>query len=112
MEQLLKDGMLTREPSREHNWVGVHILRNITTAMLNEALTQGTLHRDVTLSRITSLVLVSCVSARAGDLNADILDDQPLPYLCYKDVVIKFVGGLEIEDLEAVLTIRNEKSMK
>lgn len=112
LEQLLRDGRLTREASRQRNWVGTHILRKIVTAILDNALSEGTLHWDVTLSRIASLVLVAALSARAGDLNADPLDDQPLPYLCYKDIDLKFVGGQEIENLEAELTIRNEKFKK
>lgn len=74
--------------------------------MVNHALNQGTMNWDVTLSRITSIVLTGALSARAGDVTTDALDDQPLPYLCYKDITMKFVGGQEIEDLQAKVVIR------
>jgi hypothetical protein len=106
IQQLLKGGLLTRDPSRERQWIGAFILRKITTAMVNHALNQGTMNWDVTLSRITSIVLTGALSARAGDVTTDALDDQPLPYLCYKDITMKFVGGQEIEDLQAKVVIR------
>jgi len=112
IQQLLKDGRLTRDPSREKQWVGAFVLRKIATAILHNALHEGTLCWDVTLSRIASVVLTAALSARAGDVARDPLDDQPLPYLCFKDITIKFVDGLEIENLVAHVIIRNEKSKK
>jgi hypothetical protein len=67
---------------------------------------------DVTLSRITSIVLTAALSTRSGDIATDPTDNQPLPYLCYKDVTIKLVGGQNIEDLVTEVVIRNEKSKK
>ena len=40
------------------------------------------------------------------------LDDQPLPFLCYNDVTIKLVGGTELNNLKALIVIRNEKKNK
>lgn len=37
------------------------------------------------------------------------MDDQPLPFIAYKDVQLKLVDGKEIQHLEARVTIRNEK---
>ncbi|KAF4631385.1 hypothetical protein G7Y89_g6747 [Cudoniella acicularis] len=112
MQQLVKDGILTRVPSQEKNWIGAYILRKIVTAILHNALNEGTLCWDITLFRIATIVLTAALSARSGDICTDPTDDQPLPYLSYQDITMKFHGGDKIEDLVASVVIRNEKSKK
>lgn len=77
-----------------------------------DALTQGTLNWDVTLSKAASLVITAALSARAGDVTTDRMENQPLPYLCYQDVTIKLVGGNDLQHLMVEVVIRNEKSKK
>lgn len=112
IDELAHQGKVTKEPSRQRNWVGVFIVRKIATAMLIDALTRGTLNWDVTLSKLTSIVLTAALLVRSGDILADSLDDQPLPYLCYQDITLKLVGGQDIEHLVAEVVIRNEKGKK
>lgn len=109
---LLAEGRLTKEPSQARNWVGVYILRKIITAIFQDAYCQGTLSWDVTLSKNTSIVLLSALSCQAGDITTDPLDDQPLPYLCYQDIVMKLSGGEDLEHMMAEILIRNEKGKK
>ncbi|KFY24325.1 hypothetical protein V493_05304 [Pseudogymnoascus sp. VKM F-4281 (FW-2241)] len=109
---MLQEGRLTTEPSQHHNWVGVYILRQIVTAMFQDALCEGTLSWDVTLSKCTSIVLTSALSCRAGDITTDPLDDQPLPFLCYRDITMRLLGGEGVENIIAEVVIRNEKFKK
>ncbi|KFZ16943.1 hypothetical protein V501_01982 [Pseudogymnoascus sp. VKM F-4519 (FW-2642)] len=109
---MLEEGKLTTEPSQHHNWIGVYILRHIATAIFRDALCEGTLSWDVTLSKSTSIVLTSALSCRAGDITTDPLDDQPLPFLCYRDITVRLSGGERIENMMAEVVIRNEKSKK
>lgn len=87
-------------------------MRKITMAMLVDALSMGTVHWDVTLSKVTSVVVTAAITARAGDIYADRADDQPLPYLCYQDIRLKLVEGDNVEHLAAEVVIRNEKGQK
>ena len=109
---LLNEGKITTSLSRKPEWVGVHILRHIVTTVMMNALRNGTINWDVTLSKMTSLLLLSSTCARVGDLYYHHLDKQPFPYLIYKDIVLKFVGGSDLEHLMANITIRNEKGKK
>jgi len=45
------------------------------------------------MSRIASVVLRAAPSARSGDIATDLMDDQPLPFLCNKDITKKLVEG-------------------
>ncbi|MCJ1384839.1 hypothetical protein MMC17_007957 [Xylographa soralifera] len=112
VDEFATQGKVTREPSRQKNWIGVFILRRITRAMFINALTNGRKNWGVSLSKITSIVLTSSLSARAGDILSDPIDDQPLPYLCYKDLTFKLVAGNKLEHLVANVVIRNEKGKK
>jgi hypothetical protein len=112
IHKLFQDGRLTKEPARVKCWVGVYILRKLTVAMLVDGLENGAMNWDVTLSKVTSIILQSALSSRSGDLATDPLDDQPLPFLCYEDITLKLVGGDRLENLVAKFVIRNEKGAK
>lgn len=79
---------MTKEASQNTNWVGVFILGKLTKAMLQDAHQNATKFWDVTRSKITSVVLTSTLSTRAGDIGNDLMDDQPMPYLAYEDVTL------------------------
>jgi hypothetical protein len=66
---------------------------------------------DITISRCLSIVLVAAVGARSGDVTVAPLDRHALPYLAYKDVVLRMKkGGSTIDDLHAVLTPHSRPS--
>ncbi|MCJ1317503.1 hypothetical protein MMC15_002828 [Xylographa vitiligo] len=75
VDELATQGKVTTEPSQQNNWIRVFILRRITRAIFVDALNNGTKNWDVTLSKITSIILTSSFSARAGDILTDRLDD-------------------------------------
>jgi hypothetical protein len=112
IDSLLHQGRLTKEPSWERNWVGAAVVRKLTTAMVKQALEHGTMTWDITVAKVLSIVFVAALGARTGDVTVAPLDRHKLPYLCYQDVVIKMDGGTTIDDLMAIVTIRNEKGDK
>jgi hypothetical protein len=110
---LLKEGKLTKEPSWERNWVGAFMVRRLVTAVFRDALLHGTLSWDVTISKALIIVMAAALTARTGDLTTAPLDEQPVPFLCYKDITLKLVGGgTRLENLHARCLIRNEKGDK
>lgn len=115
VDGFVKEGKLTKEPSRELHWVGVSLVKRMVDALFDDAVENGTRSWDVTILRVLSLVLTSALQCRSGDIHKHHRDedDQPLPFIAYKDVRLKLIdGGREIHNLEARITIRNEKGHK
>ena len=81
--------------------------------LFNDALENDTSDWDVTIVRALGILLLASLQCRSGDIAEVWLDDQPLPYLTYGDVYLKFVdGGTDPENLEARIILRNEKGFK
>lgn len=108
---LLKDGRLTTE-CKERQWVGAALVKTMTMALLENAIDDGTKSWDHTANDILMLVLTSSLQCRAGDIMRSWIDKHPFPYIMYSDIVMKFVGGFQIENLVARVKIRNEKGHK
>jgi hypothetical protein len=57
--------------------------------------------------------MAAALTACMEDLTMAPLDKQPVPFLCYKDITLKLVGGgTRLENLHACCLIRNEKGDK
>ncbi|OBT86748.1 hypothetical protein VE02_06282 [Pseudogymnoascus sp. 03VT05] len=111
-QTLLNDGRITKEPSRVVQWIGVILVRRLITAILEDAIDNGSTNWDKTLQKALSLLLISALSCRSGDIMTSTMDTQKLPFLCYDDITIKLVGGDGLEHLQADVLIRNEKKRK
>ncbi|KFY43691.1 hypothetical protein V494_01849 [Pseudogymnoascus sp. VKM F-4513 (FW-928)] len=110
--QLLKDGLITRMPIRDIQWIGAFLVRRMVTALLQEAVEDGTTNWDKVIQKALSIVLVAALSCRTGDITKETLDIHDRPFLCYDDVSIKLVDGNSLNNLVAEVVIRNEKSRK
>lgn len=75
-----------RNPRGRRKWVGVILVEAMTTSLLESALTRGTRSWDVTIQKVTSILLCSSLCCRVGDINRSTYDDQPLPFLAWKDI--------------------------
>ncbi|KAK0125600.1 hypothetical protein ONS96_009435 [Cadophora gregata f. sp. sojae] len=111
-EQFLKDGLITRKPSREAQWVGAFLVSRLVGALLQQALAEGTTNWDKTIQKALSMVLIAALSCRCGDIMKTQSETHELPFLCYDDITIKLVGGHGLENLVATVVIRNEKTKK
>jgi hypothetical protein len=65
---LLQEGKITKDPMREKQWLGAHIIGGMAKAILIDALDCGTLSWDCTICRVLSIVLISALCSRAGDV--------------------------------------------
>lgn len=64
-----QDNRLLRGIPSEQIWVGVHLVRLMTTKWLQHHLTSGSSSWDITVLKLLGVVLLSGVSARLGDLS-------------------------------------------
>jgi hypothetical protein len=110
--QFLKDGLVTRKPVREAQWVGAFLVRRLVVALLQQAFEEGTGNWDKTIQKALSILLIAALSCRGGDIMKTQSETHDLPFLCYDDITIKLVGGLSLENLVATVVIRNEKAKK
>jgi hypothetical protein len=92
--------------------VGAFLTRQMVMAILQEALEEGTTNWDKTIQKALSILLLSALSCRVGDITKTTGETHDLPFLCYNDITIKLVKGVSLENLEAKVTIRNEKGQK
>ncbi|KFZ05953.1 hypothetical protein V501_07837 [Pseudogymnoascus sp. VKM F-4519 (FW-2642)] len=108
---LHSDGLVTDEPSRESNWVGSILIRRMAISSIADAASNGVYNWDKVVQRILRNVLLASLSCRIGDIMRDDLGDEEFSYLYYDDIIMKLVGDNKVENLEALISIRNEKRM-
>lgn len=111
IRSMLQDGIITDEPTREANWVGAILIRRIIVSSITEAAIAGCFNWDKIVQRVLRNVLMAALSCRIGDIMSDALDDDKYPFLYYDDIVMKLVDGKSLNNLEALVSIRNEKRM-
>lgn len=80
--------------------------------LFRRAMKEGTANWDRVLPKVLSLLLLGALACRVGDITQNNKDTHDLPFLCYKDITIKLVGGTGLENLVALIVIRNEKGKK
>jgi hypothetical protein len=111
---LLKEGKFTKEPSWERSWVGGFMVRRLVTALFEDCAVQWDdqlgCHNIKSSSNCHGCCSGSTV--RTGDVTMAPLDEERLPFLCYKDITLKLVGVTRLENLKACCLIHNEKGDK
>ncbi|KFZ23385.1 hypothetical protein V502_02138 [Pseudogymnoascus sp. VKM F-4520 (FW-2644)] len=112
VRSMLRDGLITDEPARESHWIGSILIRRMIISSIIDAAANGTYNWDKVVQRALRNVLLASLSCRVGDIMVDGLDDEEFPYLYFNDIVMKLVGGSRLENLEALISIRNEKRME
>jgi hypothetical protein len=85
IQTLLDDGQLTKDPVREKQWLTCQIVKKLATAVLSDAVQQGTKSWDETLAGTFSLVLQAAMASRSGDFTRSngYTGDE---YLKWKDI--------------------------
>lgn len=85
IQKLLDDGQITKDPVREKQWLTCQIVKKLATAVMSDAVQQGTQSWDVTLAGTFSLVLQAAMASRSGDFkrSAHYTGDE---YLKWQDI--------------------------
>jgi hypothetical protein len=89
IDKLLKNGEITAEPARIKQWVTAGLVLRLANFWLMNALTEGTMSWDITISRLLSLVLMAACACRAGEI-ARSTKYVKMECLCWKDVDMRF----------------------
>jgi hypothetical protein len=104
MEDLYKQGKLTKDPKREVQWLGAFLTRKLATAFLEDALNNGTLSWDVTMSKALSIIWTSALMCRSGDVARN-RDYHGLECLIFEHIHLK-LGTIEgLERLTGLFTV-------
>lgn len=114
LQSLLKANKLTTDPVRAKQWAGLVIVRAMMECYLINALNKGTLCWDVVLYRAASLIWLSALQCRVGDVLLCELDKDPNNCLCWKDIDLRLERGHEevLESLIAQVTLRSSKGQR
>jgi hypothetical protein len=97
-------------------WVSFMILLEMAKRWFTYALTNGTHSWDITLLKVTSVVLQSALSSRSGDITRSQLYEG-LECLCWKDITLRLDDASDksnpsIQDLKGTFLLRFTKGAK
>jgi hypothetical protein len=80
--------------------------------LVNEAFEDGTVTWNNTLAKCFYIILIAAVGSSPGDVTIPPLDQHILPFMVYEDFVIRLKERSNISDLDAVVSLHNEKGDK
>lgn len=111
LDALAKEKKVLRGRWRKNQWLGVNMLEKMSRAWLQEALDDGCRSWDVQLHKLFSIVLVSALGCRSGEVART--DRSVEEYMRWSHIELKLAAGrATIDDLEANITLCYEKGKK
>lgn len=111
-KEMLDRSLLTKDPAREAQWVGITLVKKMVIAVIEDATNGGTRSWDVTVSKILTLVLLGTLGARGGDL-AQSDGYKGLEYSRWSHMEIKVKGPEpSLDNLRLKVTVAYEKGYK
>lgn len=98
IQKLLDDGQITQDPVREKQWLTCQVVKKLATAVVSDAVQNGTRSWDFTLAGTFSLVLQAALSSRSGDFkrSSHYTGDE---YLKWQDIELVAVGSNDNDKL-------------
>ena len=111
LDGALREGRLTKDPARAKQWAGAVLTKQLIQSFIDVARREGTLIWDVTLSKAASVLLLSALQVRSGDIFKTYWSEGESPCLCWKDITIR-LGEQDLDDAFSRIIIRNEKHHK
>lgn len=92
IQGLLDRGEITKDPAREKQWITYEIIHKLATAVLSDAVQNGTKNWDITLAGTFSLVFQAALAARSGDITKSVgyKGDE---YLKWQDIDLRATGS-------------------
>ena len=109
--KLVKDKVLTAGKWMRPNRVGFKTLLALTDAWMNTGLLEGVTSWDTYISRQLSIVMISSLASRSGDV---VRTQAYIGMECclFKDLTLSFEGGNNIEHLSMNVCLRFVKGYK
>jgi len=118
LKTLLDTGALTRDPKRERQWVTANLVSDMTVAAFDDALRNGCFNWDMVIHRVFSLVFISAMGCRAGDVLRSGMYKEEYMKLGDIDLILKRSNQVDGDDVvfverwTAMVTVRFEKGYK
>ena len=115
LDQLVKRGLLIKGRWYKKQWFGFRVVEKLSQAWLEKAISEGCVSWDKVLLKLLNVVIMSTLSARAGDIARSHLykGDE---VLCWKDIELTLSSdatmSLSVQNLRARITLRFLKSRK
>ena len=112
MDHLRKEGVITKDPTREMLWLYAKVVKQMCTAIVTDAIENGTHSWDVTCSKVLALILQAALCSRAGDV-AKSTRYSDADCLNWKHVMLKRVSRKDgTQNWEALITLAYTKGHK
>lgn len=112
LDQAARSGQLVRGQWKKSTWVGFAVLSRLVRTYLARGIDDGTCSWDVTIAKGLSLVLVSALGARPGDVAQSRLY-KGTEYMQYRHVELYIEGDEPVFcNMRARITIEFEKGHK
>ena len=111
-QSLLDGGKVTKDPVRERLFLTSRIMERLNTALLTDAIVNGTRSWDGTISDCLSLALQAALAARAGDIKRSGRYTGS-EYIQWQDVEMLALGAnAQSPGLKMVVAMRYRKNHK
>ncbi|KAE8448563.1 hypothetical protein EG329_009444 [Mollisiaceae sp. DMI_Dod_QoI] len=116
LDQLVNQGKLIRGTWFKKQWVSFMVLLEMAKRWFTFALTNGTRSWDITLLKVTSVVLQSALSSTSGDVTRSQLYEG-LECLCWKDITLCLADASNrskpsVQNLRGTFLLRFTKGAK
>jgi hypothetical protein len=113
LDKATRDGRLTTGKWKKRTWIGYAVLSRLVRAYLTHGVEQGTLNWDVTMARCLSVVLVSSLGARCGDVGLVRTYEGKAYYMQWRHIELSLEGDMPLfSALRARITLEFEKGNK
>jgi hypothetical protein len=91
VQELLDTDQVTNDPVREKLWIGCVMIQKLATAVLSDAVQQGTKNWDLTIASTFSIVLQAALASRSGETtrSAGYTGDE---YMKWQDIELTATG--------------------
>lgn len=111
VQKLLDEGKITRDPVRERQWLTSEIMKKLVTAVIVNAVHNGTKSWDVTVSSCLSLVLQAAMASRSGDFRRSHHYDGE-EFLKWRDIQLVVEERNGVGSLRMLIKLRYCKGQK
>ena len=112
LDQAVKDGKIKTGKWRKSTWIGFAVLSRLVSSYLSHNIKHGSLNWDITIAKCLSLVLISALGARSGDV-ARSLHYKGQEYLQWRHVQLHLVGSQpSLANVRATITLQYQKFHK
>ncbi|RYN21317.1 hypothetical protein AA0112_g10335 [Alternaria arborescens] len=113
LDKATRDGRLTTGKWKKRTWIGYAVLSRLVRAYLTHGIEQGTSNWDVTMARCLSVVLVSSLGARCGDVGLAAGYKGKAYYMQWRHIELFLEGDVPLfSALRVRITLEFEKGNK